>query len=1373
MSSHGVFAVAPSDESGGAAPHVLMHELSAVFPSEATLQLGFGFLGGVGLTVPPGGSITFNANATDGSLRIVDEPVASGAFMAAGLFDPPGTRYFSFPPHSGVFNGSVAVSSYGLAANSLPTSTVDLLSTSMTSANDVRGQFNPDASAGLTAQLAFSDRVDGVNFVVSLTVTASFTAGAPPVPPAPPLAPAPVLPPAGPASPSVPPLTTPTAPPPPLAAPTSPRMPPPSMPPPPTLPPPPPPPMSPPLSPPPTPPAFPVGTILQQQQRVALETTIFTFEAREVGGTCFSEEGLREMLSLYRTLEATPNRSDYCLLVPAAPTAVRGGDDGGWSSGPGHWGTDDAPLECEAPRTPLQLFFTSSNTSVFPRIDMGTFGIPRFENASSAVSTLGVAPLVLAELLGASTLLDVCQQACGVGQNASVLNASSTPGSCLTSEIVTSLTLPEQLSLLQQLDEYLRTMPPSLMGSDGGSGGGGGGGGIASAFASAGSCDAYATLATYGQADAVRIIRLHYQLTMLTLQEWARPLPPPNVSLVLHDPDAVSLLVSRLLAHPSLARFAAVPQVFFDANFEATRRVSRTTRAFFRFGGPRFGLPNVIDTATVHDDDFADWWCDGHAPIACAGELQEAVVSPSRWVSLSQAYYTGSSAWFVGQLMQILMPDIIRAAIPVCFVWVFILIETRDPLLACMGLLTIFFSLGFGVLGYALLLGGRWLSIYSYPSLYLAIGIGADDIFIASQSWGESRGEASATKRLIAMYRTGGAAMLTTTLTSVGSFLMTVVLTPILAAKSFGFITAIALTFDFILVLTFYSASLVLRHRQLHRVDPPVAAPTAAATTAATPTADTPATSTTKAPPAPKATSKGLAWVQAIRIAPVRYKWTTLGVWLLIILPLTIYQLTRLRMADRPPTYLPDDHPLQRAYLDNRLFTTSPLEPVDVAHVVWGLSPAALDQSGVSLLRNRTFLGIPLVDDAFRLDADAQVHVMDACDLLEASPLVRTAADLATGAEVKQLRCWPRVWREYLSERSISFPVASAATAEALLLDWLASDPATAASWSEDIGFIVPDDATGFVAGGNTTSGLSYVKVRAETTLKLSFSPPRKDLEILYAGWEALIARVNADAPPSASYAVQVLGGNGVVHTDLINKWIQLTMHHAYIFMSAIGLGFGVTIATLVLLITTRTPRTALIAAACLLQVIGGVLASMLAIGWNLGIVEALCLIVVGGLSVDYVLHVAIAYAHAPSDAPRDERAKHALSRIGAPLTAGAVTTLSAAISLSLCSFSLLQSLGVFMALASGWSYVAAVTLLPALLATIGPHNVGASRRAKTHVVVTKGVDTTSSATADVVEEVAELAMEDAEGVEAADGHGDDEAPSPARAKKDGVVAYL
>ena len=271
------------------------------------------------------------------------------------------------------------------------------------------------------------------------------------------------------------------------------------------------------------------------------------------------------MLTLYRTIEATPNRSAYCLLVPAASTQVRGADDGGWSSGAGAWGTKDAPLECEAPRTPLQLFFGAANTSIFPHIETDIFAHPRFENASSAVSALGVAPLVLAELLGASTLIDVCHSTCGTAQAAAqAAQGQSTSGralpspTCLTSDVVAALTLPQQLSLLQALEGYLKTMPPGMLGAGGSSGASDGGGGLGSAFESAGSCDAYAMLAAYGQSDAARVLRLHYQLTMLTLNEWSRPLPPPNVSLVPHDPDAVAILVGHLLTFPSLARFAAL-----------------------------------------------------------------------------------------------------------------------------------------------------------------------------------------------------------------------------------------------------------------------------------------------------------------------------------------------------------------------------------------------------------------------------------------------------------------------------------------------------------------------------------------------------------------------------------------------------------------------------------------------------------------------------------------------------------------------------------------------------------------------------------------------------------------------------------------------
>ena len=87
-------------------------------------------------------------------------------------------------------------------------------------------------------------------------------------------------------------------------------------------------------------------------------------------------------------------------------------------------------------------------------------------------------------------------------------------------------------------------------------------------------------------------------------------------------------------------------------------------------------------------------------------------------------------------------------------------------------------------------------------------------------------------------------------------------------------------------------------------------------------------------------------------------------------------------------------------------------------------------------------------------------------------------------------------------------------------------------------------------------------------------------------------------------------------------------------------------------------------------------LGSIHAIGWSLGIIESICLMLAGGLSVEYVLHVAHAYKLTAGEVEgRAERAELALQRMAQPLLAGASTTLSAAICLCLCTFLLLKKI--------------------------------------------------------------------------------------------------
>ena len=123
-------------------------------------------------------------------------------------------------------------------------------------------------------------------------------------------------------------------------------------------------------------------------------------------------------------------------------------------------------------------------------------------------------------------------------------------------------------------------------------------------------------------------------------------------------------------------------------------------------------------------------------------------------------------------------------------------------MLATAGLLTIAFSFCLAFLAFTGILGAKWLSIYALPAVYLAIGIGADDVLIAAAAFraalptqlppphhqeagGEMPAPAAAppvnramVARLSLMYTRAGGAMATTTFTTCSAFVAAFFMAP-------------------------------------------------------------------------------------------------------------------------------------------------------------------------------------------------------------------------------------------------------------------------------------------------------------------------------------------------------------------------------------------------------------------------------------------------------------------------------------------------------------------------------------------------------------------------------------------------------------------
>merc|ERR1719316_39060 len=99
---------------------------------------------------------------------------------------------------------------------------------------------------------------------------------------------------------------------------------------------------------------------------------------------------------------------------------------------------------------------------------------------------------------------------------------------------------------------------------------------------------------------------------------------------------------------------------------------------------------------------------------------------------------------------------------------------------------------------------------------------------------------------------------------------------------------------------------------------------------------------------------------------------------------------------------------------------------------------------------------------------------------------------------------------------------------------------------------------------------------------------------------------------------------------------------------------------------------------------------------WTFGPVEAIGLILFVGFSVDYTLHVAEAFHHAPPP-----KVENALRRVGGAVVSAASTTSGSAFFLFFCTIQVFVQFGGAMILNALWSLLFALVFFPALLTVL------------------------------------------------------------------------
>lgn len=114
----------------------------------------------------------------------------------------------------------------------------------------------------------------------------------------------------------------------------------------------------------------------------------------------------------------------------------------------------------------------------------------------------------------------------------------------------------------------------------------------------------------------------------------------------------------------------------------------------------------------------------------------------------------------------------------------------------------------------------------------------------------------------------------------------------------------------------------------------------------------------------------------------------------------------------------------------------------------------------------------------------------------------------------------------------------------------------------------------------------------------------------------------------------------------------------------------------LILIITTWNIVIALYTVAAITGILSSVLAFIYLMGWELGPVESIAIVIFIGLSVDYVVHMGHYYTDSIFDS-KQKRMDFSFSQIGLTIVSSSITTYSSGVFLMFCNLLMLYKFGI------------------------------------------------------------------------------------------------
>lgn len=274
-----------------------------------------------------------------------------------------------------------------------------------------------------------------------------------------------------------------------------------------------------------------------------------------------------------------------------------------------------------------------------------------------------------------------------------------------------------------------------------------------------------------------------------------------NVSSVFDDPNYDNIKNVLCTAY-NMTETTENVQLFLEKNYNpcTSSLVPTKTRMFFKLGTP-LRSQNSNERTKVYLDKIA--------------RVEFESIRDGILKDKMSLYYI-STMLFEYDVTRQALKDMLLAVGSFAFIVVFMWIQTGTLWITFMGILSIITSFLMTNLIYRFVLGYKYFGFFHIISMFIILGIGADDVFIFYDTWkltGTSKYPTPA-HRLSDCYRKAAKTTFVTSVTTMAAFLVSG-MSPLLPVSSFGIFSGLLVGVNFLCDLLYFPTVIMMYHSRI------------------------------------------------------------------------------------------------------------------------------------------------------------------------------------------------------------------------------------------------------------------------------------------------------------------------------------------------------------------------------------------------------------------------------------------------------------------------------------------------------------------------------------------------------------------------------